>query len=169
MADKPKAKAVNKKRRRRVQREEFLQYIVAIDGWDWSYSLSLNQETHPVDPYHEFRHLLITGKLLRPTGLKTDKVEVSLLPSVEMNHGQRKDHEPLALGSLETYNDRIVGLLSIPMDVLPPILQMLIGDRFKFVSMIGTKFHYRRARLHGFRLEMNLTEDDMPPADDEAD
>jgi hypothetical protein len=91
-----------------------------------------------------------------------------LLPSVEMNHGQRKDHEPLALGSLETYNDVNVGLLSIPMDVLPPILQMLIGDRFKFVLMSGTKFHYRRARLHGFRLEMNLREDDMPPTDDEA-
>jgi hypothetical protein len=55
-----------------------------------------------------------------------------------------------ALGSLETYNDRIVGLLSIPTDVLPPILQMLLGDRFKFVSMSGTKFHYR-TRLQGFR------------------
>jgi hypothetical protein len=93
---------------------------------------------------------------------------VSLLPSVEMNHAQRKDHEPLALGSLETYDDRIVRLISIPADVLPPILQMLIGERFKFISMSGTKFHYRRARLDGFRLEMNMTEDDMPPADDKA-
>jgi hypothetical protein len=73
------------------------------------------------------------------------------------NHAQRKDHEPLALGSLETYDDRIVGLISIPTDVLPPFLQMLIGERFKFVSMSGTIFHYRRARLLGFRLEMNLT------------
>ena len=83
MADRPRAKAVSSKRRRRAPREEFLEYVVAIDGWDWSYSLSLNQQKHPVDPYHEFRHLLITGKLLRPTGLKTDEVEVSLLPSVD--------------------------------------------------------------------------------------
>jgi hypothetical protein len=165
MADKPRAKAVKGKRRRHALREEFLQYIVAIDGWDWSYSLSLNEEKHPVDPYHEYRHLLITGRLLRPTGLKTEKVEVNLLPSVEMSHGQRKDHEPLALGSLDTYNNRIVALISIPPDVLPPILQMLIDERFKFVLMSGTKFHYRRARLHGFRLEMNLTVDDMPLAD----
>jgi len=54
------------------------------------------------------------------------------------------------------------------MDVLPAILQMLISERFKFISMSGKKFHHRRARLHGFRLEMNLTEDDMPPTDDEA-
>jgi hypothetical protein len=168
MAEKPKAKAVNRKRRRRAPREVFLEYIVAIDGWDWSYSLSLNQEKHPVDPYHEYRHLVITGRRLRPTGLKTDKVEVSLLPSVEMNHGQRRDHEPLALGSLETYDNRIVELISIPTDVLPPILQMLIGDRFKFASMSGTKFHYRRARLLGSCLEMHMTEDDPPPADAKA-
>jgi hypothetical protein len=168
MAAEPKTNAVKKKKRRRVPREEFVDYVAAIEDWEWSYSLLLNTEKHPVDPYHEFRHLVIIGRLLRPTGLKTDKVEVSLLPSVEMNHGQRRDHEPLALGSLETYDDRIVGLISIPTDVLPPILQMLMGERFKFVSMSGTKFHYRRARLHGFRLEMDMTEDDMPSADDEA-
>jgi hypothetical protein len=123
---------------------------------------------HPVDPYHEFRHLLITGRLRRPTGLKTDKVEVSLLPSVEMNHGLRKDHEPLALGFPETHSDRILGLISIPTDVLPPILQMLISERFKVVSMSGTKFHYRRARLLGLRLEMNMTEGDTSPADAKA-
>jgi hypothetical protein len=61
-----------------------------------SLSVASNNAKHLVDPYHEFRHLLITGRLRRPTGLKIDKVEVSLLPSVEMNHGQRKDHEPLA-------------------------------------------------------------------------
>jgi hypothetical protein len=34
--------------------------------------------------------------------------------------------------------------------------------------MSGTKFHYRRARLVGFRLEMNLTQDEMPLADTKA-
>jgi len=53
--------------------------------------------------------------------------------------------------------------------VLPAILQMLIGERFRFILMTGTKFRYRSARLHGFRLEMKLTEDDMPPTADETD
>src|SRR5258705_2379607 len=100
MVAEPKTNAAKKKKRRRVPREEFVDYVAAIEDWGWSYSLLLNTEKHPVDPYHEFRHLVIIGRLLRPTGLKTDKVEVSLLPSVEMNHGQRGDHEPLALGSL---------------------------------------------------------------------
>ncbi|WP_283813262.1 hypothetical protein [Bradyrhizobium sp. Leo121] len=36
---------------------------------------------------------------------------------------------------------------------------MMIGARFKFVAMHGTKF---RATLDGFRLEMKLDPDDLP-------
>jgi hypothetical protein len=73
MATEPKPKAVKKKKRRRAPPEAFVQYIVVINGWDWSYALLLNDDKQPVDPYHEFRHLQITGKLLRPAGLKTDR------------------------------------------------------------------------------------------------
>jgi hypothetical protein len=166
MAAEPKPK-VAKKKRRRAHREEFVDYIVEIEGWDWGYSLSLNMERHPVDPYHEFRHLQISSKL-RPSGLKTDRAEVSLLPTFSMGEAQRKDFEPLALGGLDAYPDRIAASLGIPLDVLPSILQMLIAKQFRFILMRGTKFRYRSARLYGFRLEMRLTEDDMPPADDHA-
>jgi hypothetical protein len=42
MAAAPKPKAAGKKKRRRAPREEFVDYVVEIDGWDWGYSLSLN-------------------------------------------------------------------------------------------------------------------------------
>lgn len=124
--------------------------------------LAAAHEKHPVDPCHEFRHLVITGRLLRPAGLKTDRLEMSLLPTVDMNPRQRNDREPFAVGSLEAYEDRIVGLISIPTDVLPAILQLLIAERFKFVVMGGDKFQHRRALLHLCRLEMKLDEDDLP-------
>src|SRR3979411_1502236 len=50
MAAEPKPKAAAKKKRRRAPREEFVDYVVEIEGWDWGYSLSLNTEKHPVDP-----------------------------------------------------------------------------------------------------------------------
>jgi hypothetical protein len=96
MAAEPKTKAAKKKNRRRVPREEFVDYVAAIEDWEWSYSLLLNTEKHPVDPYHEFRHLVIIGRLLRPTGLKTDKIEVSLLPSVEMMDVSDRQHRSVA-------------------------------------------------------------------------
>jgi hypothetical protein len=119
---------------------------------------------HPVDPYHEFRPLQINGNLLRPAGLKTGMAEVSLLPTGDMSEEKRKDYEPLALGSFDAYPNRIAASIGIPSDALPPILQMLIAKEFRFILMRGSKFRYRSARLHSLRLEMRLTEDDMPPA-----
>jgi hypothetical protein len=164
MADQPKPKAAKKKKRRPAP-PEFVEYVAAIDDWEWSYSLLLNADKHPADPFHEFRHLMITARMLRSTGLKTDRLELSLLPTPAMNPGQRKDLEPLAVGSLEAYDNRIIGLISIPTDVLPAILQMLIAQLFKFIVMGGDKLRHRRARLHRFRLEMKLDEDDMSEAD----
>ena len=83
-----------------------------------------------------------------------------------MSEEKRKDYEPLALGSFDVYADRIAANIAIPSDALPPILQMLIAGQFKFVLMRGSKFRYRSARLHSLRLEMKLTEDDMPTEDD---
>ena len=161
-----RAKAARKKKRRRgVPGPD---YVAAIEDWEWSYSLLLNTEKHPVDPYHEFRHLVIAGRLLRPAGLKTDRLEMTLLPTVGMNPGPRNDREPLAVGSLEIYDDRIVGLMQIPTDVLPAILQMLIAERFKFIVMGGDNFRHRRALLHRFRLEMKLDEDDLPATEGAA-
>lgn len=57
MATEPKPKATGKKKRRRAPREEIVDYVVEIDGWDWGYSLSLNTMPREADPYHEFRHL----------------------------------------------------------------------------------------------------------------
>jgi hypothetical protein len=53
-------------------------------------------------------------------------------------------------------------LHSLPEDALPPILQMMVGDRFRFVVIHGTKFSHRRATLNGFRLERELEPDDLP-------
>jgi hypothetical protein len=69
MAGESKPKAAGKrKRRRRAPRAEYVDYVVEIESWDWSYWLALNMERHPLDPYHEHRHLQIKGRLLRPTG-----------------------------------------------------------------------------------------------------
>jgi hypothetical protein len=119
MATGPKPKA-SRQGRRRHPPEELVDYIAEVDGWDWGYSLSLNTERRPADPYHEFRHLQITGKPLRPAG--ANRCEVWLLPTLDMAPEQRRAHEPLALGSLELSGEKITGSLGIPADALQPIL-----------------------------------------------
>jgi hypothetical protein len=168
MATEPNPTRPAKKKRRRKPREEFVDYIAEIEDWDWVYSFSLNSERRPIDPYDEFRHLQIRGRLLRPAGLKTDRIEVSLLPTLDLEGDRRKDLKPLALGALGLRPDGIDGNIGIPWDALTPILQMLIGGRFKFVLMRGMPFRHRSARLNSLRLETKLTEDDMPSADARA-
>lgn len=155
---KPKKSAI----KRRQPREELVDYIVAIEGWDWGYSLSLNMERQAIDPYHEFRHLHIRGRLLNPKDLKSDQIEVTLLPSRDLDPEARKQSTPFGVGSLDGYGQPVTGLVSIPQDALLPILQMMIGERFKFMAMRGTKFSRRRATLHGFRLEVKIDQDDLP-------
>ena len=172
MAAEPKAKPVKKKKRPRVPPEEFVEYVVEITGWDWSYSLSLNADTGKYrddDPYHEFRHLKVLGKLLRPVGLKTDAVEVTLLPGNDMTEERRKEYKPIALGRLNVYPDVIKGSIGIPADALPPILQMLIAKEFKFIVLRGSKLRYRSARLTSLHLEMKLDEDELPADDAQVD
>lgn len=68
----------------------------------------------------------------------------------------RKALRPVGVGSLDEYGDPITGLLSLAQDALSPILQMLIGEPFKFAVMYGTRFSHRRAKLDGLRIEMKL-------------
>jgi hypothetical protein len=82
-----------------------------------------------------------------------------------LEEARRKDLKPIAVGALEAYPERIDANLSVPLDALAPVLEMLIAGRFKFVVMRGAKFRYRSARLISFRLDTKLGEDDLLPED----
>jgi hypothetical protein len=56
----------------------------------------------------------------------------------------------------ERSRDPIAGFVLIPADALPLILQMMIGERFQFAIMHGTRLIRRQASLTGFRFETKL-------------
>ena len=162
MGNEPKPKpASSRKKRRHPPDEEIVDYIVEIETWDFGYWLALNTVRNALDPYHEHRHVEIKGRLLRPAGLKTDRVELSIFPSLNLLEERRKDLKPIAVGSLDSYPERIAGSVGIPSDALVLILQMLIAGRLKFVVMRGSKFRYRSARLVNYSLGTKLDEDDL--------
>jgi hypothetical protein len=92
--------------------------------------------------------------------LITDQVEVALLPDHNLDAERRRNHETIFVGSLELYDNKMAGLIPIPMDALAPILARLIGDRFKFLAMSGTELYRRSIRLTGFSLEMTMEEEE---------
>jgi hypothetical protein len=94
---------------------EVVEYVVEIIDWSWAYSLSLISEKYrDNDPYREFRHLKIVGKLLQPAGLKTEVVHISLIPSSGMSEERRKNSSPMTLGVFELHPAMIEALISIP-------------------------------------------------------
>jgi hypothetical protein len=165
MADeKPKPRSKRTKRLRAPSRDEYVRYIVAIERWDWSYSLSLDGRKDSLDPYMEHRHVRIDGKLLHPKLPSAETVEVHLIPRGDLDQDRRKDDQPSAVGSLRVHDGRLVVLQPIPKDSLTAVLQVLIADRFRFVDMGGARLRHRQALLNSFSLATHIDPDDMPAA-----
>jgi hypothetical protein len=151
-----------KKGRRRTNPEMPVTYVVEIRDWEWDLSFGVDSMRHRDDPYSDYRHVALKGKLLHPTKIKAETAELTLLPDPRLNWEHRQKDEPQAVGSLQLYDGRFIGLLSIPSDALPPLLQMLIGDRLHYAVMTGDKLRYRHGRVRSFRLQTSMEEDDMP-------
>lgn len=156
--------AGRKVRQRSKAQEEAVYYVVELSDWDWSFMFGVsNARNIDHGPYSDYRHLHLYGKLLRPANLKTASVELTFLPNPELNEARRDKHEPRFIGSLSLHHGKLDALLSMPADVLPDVLQMLIANRFRYAVLDGTKLRYRQGEVRSLRLEMKIEDDDLPP------
>jgi hypothetical protein len=163
MADSAKKAQIRSRRPRGRSRDEPTYYVLEIKKWEWSFVFGVNAMPERDGPYSDYRHLQLWGNLLRPKRVKAQEVELAFLPRHDLNEGERERHEPKAVGSLQLYRGRLTGLLSIPSDALPPVLQMMIADRFRFAVLQGERLRYGRALIRTYHLDMTIEEDDLPP------
>ena len=145
-------------------------YHVQITGWDWDFSFSVNVSKYEDRQYSDYRHLHIHGMLLRPRRLNVETVDVTIFPDIEPAKMELRQDRPRAVGSLSiegkrSERTRLVGYLSMPTDVLGPVLQMLLAGRFKYVLMDGEPMRWRKALIWHYRLTTLHDEADYP--DDE--
>jgi hypothetical protein len=91
-------------------------------------------------------------------GLKTNRLEIALLPSQEMLPEARKDrHGNHVVPGRCTSTMTAPPGAGVDRDRRPPsILQMLIAGRFRFVEMRGRRFRYRQTLCNSFGIEMKL-------------
>jgi hypothetical protein len=113
--------------------------------------------------YSDYRHLELTGTLLRPTAIKAQMVQLVFIPDDRYNQDNWHLHKTGHVGTLSLHRGRLTGLFSLPSNVLPSLLTMLAADRFKFVTIAATKLRYGNAVAQDFRLDMNIDDDDLPP------
>jgi hypothetical protein len=120
----------------------------------------------------DYRHLLIRGTVLRPRMIEADAAELFFIPTVKREDFEPKHDEPppRGVGSLNIHGSkgearRLVGYLSMPEDALPPVMQMLIADRFKYVLLGGEPMRWRKCSVHSYEFTAHHDEADYP--DDE--
>jgi hypothetical protein len=136
-------------------------YLVEIESWDWGYSFSSHGDRHSGDPYTEFRQLEITGSLLQPKGIKADGVKLFLLPDKQYNQENRQDLPSLSVGSLQLNDGTLHVVLSMPDDVLAPIISALGVDALRYATIRGSKLRYRKGLVHDYGLDRTYEEDDF--------
>jgi hypothetical protein len=160
---------------RSERRRDILQhfyYHVQITDRDWSYSFSANVPTYEQARFVDYRHLAVRGTVLRPRKIKADTAELFFIPAVKREDFEPKPNEPppRGVGSLTIHGSkgdarRLVGYLSMPEDALPPVLQMLVAEHFKYVLLDGAPTRWRKCFVRRYEFTAQHDEADYP--DDE--
>jgi hypothetical protein len=134
-------------------------YLVEIIDWDWSFSFGIANLKYHALPYYDFRHLLLKARLLLPSSIASEHVELVFLPSSDLNQSEWGDEPASAVGSLRTEKNMLQGLISMPSDALGPLLQGLIASRIRYVTMNGSRFRYRKALIFSYCLHSEIDKD----------
>ena len=157
------SKTAPNKRKRRVQNPNRpVQYVIAIDNWEWSFSFGVNKLRQFDDPYSDYRHLQISGPLKRPEKSKVTTASATLLPAIRLNESERQKDQPQHVGSIDARGSNFSALLSIPADALPSIIAAFHSGQFRYLVMEGEKLRYGHGLVTDFRLDRMVDYDDKP-------
>jgi hypothetical protein len=138
---------------------------MAITGYEWEYHFGLNGTVrNKDDPYSEYRHLTVLGKLLHPSDIALEDMRITFIPEVEMEKENRQDFKPAGFGSLEMRDEWIDGVFGMPMSALPPVLTALAGGHHRYIDFYGSKKRYRKAEIRSYRFTANFDLEDYEPA-----
>lgn len=161
MTVKPATKAKPRRGRKPAQ-SEAVWYVIAIEGWDWRFSFGVEWRKDSADPYSDYRHLKLRGKMIRPLETKANGAEAAivLVPWLTLNEGHREKHNPTSVGSLHFYRGQVEGGLSVPADVVPSLLTMLAANQFRYLTLEGTKAHYGQVEIKSYSFDMSLADDE---------
>lgn len=154
-----------KKKRHGRQKLTITYYVVQITEWDWSYSFGLNATTFDDRRYSDYRHLLVRGKILLPSKLRTkaEAVELTFLPDMTpADLEQRGDPRPRAVGHLNIHQGVLTGGLSMATEALDAVMRMLLAGRLKYVVLDGEAMRYRQALIRHYQLVTQLDPEDYP-------
>ncbi|MBB4001627.1 hypothetical protein GGR03_000674 [Aurantimonas endophytica] len=135
-----------------------VQYDVRLTDWRWEYGFSVGAPLGhglPLEPYFDNREIELFGAPIRPSGLKAEAAKIRLSFIVDLKEMIGRTPPP-TIGELYLRNGLLQAYVFMPTDVLPSMLVMLTADRFKRVSILAPKLHYRTSQIQGFHFHRNI-------------
>lgn len=137
-------------------------YVCEISDWQWDYSFGLEDPKMFGNIFGDYRHLIITGAVVRPLNTSPTQMRVTLLPSEECNEGNWKKwkEQPSRIGTLNKHPDELDGVASVPADVIGPLLTMLVAGRLRFLLLDTSRLRYREAGIVRVKLRADMPEDE---------
>lgn len=152
---KTKAKLKARKVRRKIETAP-IYYQVEINDWSYPYSFGIGYKPDGSEPYRDYRHLHLMGRLVAPETVKAQSVRVSLIADPNLNLANRARHRPTAIGRIELYRGAFDAFLSIPEDALPSLMTALAAGRMKFASLEGERLHYGKGDVRDVIFDVTL-------------
>jgi len=150
-------------RKRNVDQSET--YWIEVDDVEYHYSLHLHHDPESIQPYTEYCHPKVFGKLLRPTIKQISRAIITLMADRDMDSlllpDAKPSYKPRAIGHVETRSGELNGFVSLPFSALILLLPALKSGSIREIMMSGDKLRYRHALVKSISFSRHFDPDEL--------
>jgi hypothetical protein len=140
--------------------EEYVEYLLVVDDWDYSCSLSPADGRHLLGRgfYDEFQPLKFKGHWVEPKGFKYPECVVTL--SGKEGLLQEEHERPLkGIGGMWVTWDSLDVYVDVSAARMAELVTFAVADRIKRIGWTGTKLKYRKGTVRYLRTNSELEDE----------
>lgn len=138
-------------RKRKEKASQPVSYILAIKSYSSDYSFSVAQK-HDDTPYNEYRTIDISGEVKVTNSTKVRPSTLVDLHIMSSHIESDSDFKPRCVGHLNYADSRINAFVSVPVDAVLYILNILQSDKTDAIDLFGSELYRKQAPIRSFRL-----------------
>lgn len=148
------------KRKQKYKRNEPVQYVLTVTGWDYYYSFSIGHKKIDDGPYSELSLLKFRGDFIRPENGPFKHAVVTLRGLAGML--ELKGPKPAKLvGLLSSHEDVLEAHMFIPAERLAELAAIANSGRVKVIAFTGTELKYHQGLVKRMSLNTEFNEEDF--------
>jgi hypothetical protein len=146
--------------RKRVQAEDYQQYIIRIRSWEHSYSFGTTRDMRFDSlPLYEYSTLQFSGEIIKPAAGKYTN-GVLLLAGRHDSLGDAGEEPPSSVGYINALEESLHAYVSLPRNRIAELLILAQSNRLQAAILNGAPLKWRKAQIRSFSLETAFNEDD---------